>query len=74
LKWWLLTKNATLNLAVSGVQYGTEKDKTISRSDSAILHVRKEGTTFKYYKEDGSVAKERDTSALLMEDTTFGWS
>jgi hypothetical protein len=51
-------------LSVSGVQYGTDKDKTISRSDSAILHMRKEGdilkqSTFKYSKEDISVAKEK---------------
>ncbi len=52
-------------LSVSGVQYGTANDKTISRSDSALWRIRKEGdilkeSTFQYYKEDGSVAEEKD--------------
>jgi hypothetical protein len=43
---------------------GTDNDKTISRSDSAILRIRKEGdilkeSTFQYYKEDGSVAEAK---------------
>jgi hypothetical protein len=52
-------------LSVSGIQYGTDNDKTISRSDGAILCIRKEGdilkeSTFQYYKEDGSVTEEKD--------------
>jgi hypothetical protein len=52
-------------LPVSGVQYGTDNDKTISRSDSAILRIRKEGdilkeSTFRYYEEDGSVTEENN--------------
>jgi hypothetical protein len=52
-------------LSVSGVQYGTDNNKTISRSDSAILRIHKEGDilkelTFQYYKEDGSVAEEKN--------------
>jgi hypothetical protein len=50
-------------LSVSGVQYGTDNDRIILRSDSAIWCIQKEGnvlknTTFKYYKDDGSVADE----------------
>jgi hypothetical protein len=48
---------------LSGVQYMIDNNK-ISRSDSAILPIGKEGDifkqpTFKYYKEEGSVAKEK---------------
>jgi hypothetical protein len=50
-------------LSVFGVQYGTDNDKMISRSDRAIQRIRKEGdilrdTTFNYYKGDGSIMEE----------------
>ncbi len=67
-------------LSVSGVQYGSDNDKIISRSDSAILCIGKEGnilrdTTSKYYKDDGSVTdKHGNFYILLMKDTTFGLS
>ena len=60
----LVSSHTKRILSVSGVQYGTDSDKTISRSDSAVLRIRKEGdilkeSTFGYYTEDGSVAEER---------------
>jgi hypothetical protein len=50
-------------LTVSGVQYGADNDKTISRSDIITWRIRKEEnilkeSTFKYYKDDGSVKEE----------------
>jgi hypothetical protein len=52
-------------LSVLGVQYWTDNNKTISRSHSAILRIRKEGniikeSMFQYYKEDGLVTEEKD--------------
>ena len=60
----LVSSHTKRILSVSGVQYGTDSDKTISRSDSAVLRIRKEGdilkeSTFGYYTEDGSVAEEQ---------------
>ena len=51
-------------LSVSGVQYGTDNDKTISRSDAAILRIRKDGdilkeSSFMHYLADGSEVEEK---------------
>jgi hypothetical protein len=65
-------------LSVSGVQYGTDNDKTISRLDSAILCIRKEGdilkeSTFQYYKEDGSVAEEKNEYFYIVDEGYNIW-
>jgi hypothetical protein len=79
--WDMYPANLQSRCKVSGVQYGTDNVKIISRYDSAILCIWKEGnilrdtTSFKYYKDDGSVTdKHGYFYILLMEDTTFGLS